>query len=302
MNPGLSTADIGRFVIDEKSFLGQTLKLGIEFNLLPENAADALRMYLQTHTMIFGQKNRTGIAIGREELEQGVFQAMACLDLGLVDQSDGDANRGAELLATGDFESVRKRGWEIAFFQLEEMQQEARLFPKRRESAFLQDYAAPVRRWTHTAPETWLCTDPEEEDGPTIADPVREYGTYRDLMLKIDLLRSLPGDALKRFGSAAGTRLPFTDLLRNLVLSLSLELEALLPDPAQITAFTGLLTAEGQYAQVESMVTSQLSEQLGSDADEEARGRFLAEVREEMQDMVLISSETLEDTFVRLPC
>ena len=54
MNLGLSTVDIGLFVVDEHSFLGQTLKLGIEYDLLPENADDALRMYLQAHTMMFG--------------------------------------------------------------------------------------------------------------------------------------------------------------------------------------------------------------------------------------------------------
>ena len=44
-----------------------------------------------------------------EAVEQGLFQATVCLDVGLRDQSEGDANRAAEILSTGDFESVRKR-------------------------------------------------------------------------------------------------------------------------------------------------------------------------------------------------
>lgn len=301
MNLGLSTVDIGLFVVDEHSFLGQTLKLGIEYNLLPENADEALRMYLQTHTLRFGQKDRAGIAIGREELEQGVFQATLCLELGLTDQGDGDANRAAEIVATGDFESIRKRGWEIAFFRLKEMQDEARLFPKRREAAFLQESAEYVRRWTHTAPETWLCVDPEEEDGPTIVDPIREYETYQDLVLKIELLKSLPSDALKRFGSAAGGRGPFSDLMRNLILCLSVGLDSLVPQLDQVIAF-GRLIVQGELdPDIEASVISQLKSQLGPDVNASARVRFLSEVGDEIRNLAAQPVDTLEEQFVTRP-
>ena len=217
MNNALNTIDLAQFVADERSFLGQTLKLGVEYGLLPPNAEEAIRMYLQTQTMTFGQRNRTGLAIGREEIEQGVFQATICLDIGLDDQAEGDANKAAEVLATGDFENIRKRGWELAFFRLEEMVTEAGLFPKRRESAFLQEFVTPTKRWAHTVAGTWVCSDPEDEDGPMIVDPISEYQVYEDLMIRIDLLKGIPVDALKRYGSAAGSRGPFTDLLRNLI-------------------------------------------------------------------------------------
>ena len=93
MNQGLSTVDLGRLLEDEQSFLGQTLRMGIEYKLLPENADEAVRMYLQTWTMASGQRNRTGIALGREEIEQGGFEATVCLELGLQEVAVGDANR-----------------------------------------------------------------------------------------------------------------------------------------------------------------------------------------------------------------
>ena len=298
MNSGLSTVDIGLFVVDEHSFLGQTLKLGIEYNLLPENAEVALRMYLQTHTMIFGQKNRTGIALGREELEQGVFQATLCLELGLMDQAEGDANRAAEIVATGDFESIRKRGWEIAFFRLEEMREEAQLFPQRRESGFLADYTDQIRRWSFTAPETWVCTDPEDEDGPTIVDPMVEYLPYQDLVLKIELLKSLPSDTLKMYGSAVGGRSMFSDLLRNLILSLSLGLDSLVPKVDHVVAFGELIKEEQLAAEIADTVLAQLKSQIGADVNESARDRFLSEVRDEVHDLVVMSADMLKEHFV----
>ena len=301
MNLGLSTVDIGLFVVDEHSFLGQTLKLGIEYDLLPENADEALRMYLQTHTMMFGQKNRAGIAMGREELEQGGFQATICLELGLTDQADGDANRAAEIIAGGDFESIRKRGWEMVFFRLEEMQNEAQLFQQRRQSAFLQDYTEHIRRWAHTAPGTWICTDPEEENGPTIVDPIREYKTYLDVVLKIGLLKSLPSDALKRYGSAAGGRGPFPDLLRNLILSLSIGLDNLVPRILDVAAFGRLIT-QGEFdPDIETSVISQLANQLDPDVNVPARERFLNEVRDEIRGLAATPLDTLEEQFVTRP-
>jgi hypothetical protein len=297
MNLGLSTIDIGRFLVDEHSFLGQTIKLGIDYNQLPPNADEALRMYLQTHTMMFGQRNRTGIAIGREELEQGVFQATICLEIGLIDQSEGDANKAIEIVATGDFEGMRKRGWELAFFRLKEMQDEAQLFPQRREAAFLQDYADPVRRWAYTAPETWLCTDPDEDDGPTIADPAKAYETFLDLTLKIALLKSLPSDALKRFGSAVGSRGPFSEILRNLILSLVIGKDSLVATSEDVVSFESMIANLATDSSGLSALIDRFRQQIGAGADPSAIDRFLGSVRTEVSDLAAFGPD-LQGQFV----
>ncbi|MBS13128.1 MAG: hypothetical protein CME19_16160 [Gemmatimonadetes bacterium] len=288
MNLGLSTVDLGNFVLDEGSYLGQTLKYGIEYGLLPENADDALRMYLQMHTMSFGQKNRSGIAINREDMEQGIFQATVCLDIGLRDQSKGEPNRAAEILSAGEFEAIRKRGWELAFFWMEDMHEEGKRFPMRRESAFLMDYATPTQKWAHTVPETWICDDPEAEGEPTIVDPVGEYDVYLDLMLRVSLLKRLPADALKRFGSAAGARGPFCDLLRNLIVSVSLGLESLVLSTAEAEYFRESPFGPGMATAEEVLV--RLLCQLEDGADPRALDRFGEDVREEVAQ--LVSQET----------
>jgi hypothetical protein len=291
MNLGLNTIDISGFLVDEHSFLGQTIKLGIDYNQLPPDADDSLRMYLQSYTMMFGQRNRTGIAIGREELEQGVFQATVCLEIGLIDQSGGDANKALEIVATGDFESLRKLGWELAFFRLKEMQDEAQLFPKRREAAFLQDYADPVRRWAYTAPQTWLCTDPDEEDGPTIADPAKAYETFQDLALRVALLKSLPPDALKRFGSAAGSRGPFSEILKNLILSLVLGKESLVATVEDVALFENMISSKASSPDGLNTLADRFRQQVGEGVDPSVADRFIRSVRAEVRELVAFGSD-----------
>jgi hypothetical protein len=297
MNSSLSTIDIGQFLIDEHSFLGQTIKLGIDYNLLPPNADDALHMYLQTRTMAFGQRNRTGIAIGREEMEQGVFQTTVCLEIGLLDLSEGDANRAVEQVASGDFEGLRKHGWELAFFMLKEVQDEGGLFPKRRESAFLQDYSDYARRWAHTSPETWLCSYPEDEDGPTIANPLKTYESYQDLSIRVRLLKSLPSEVLKRFGSAAGTKGPFGEVLRNMILSLFIGSDHLVATPDDVTTFVSLLGKEGVS---DGGVVASLRKQIAEHGDAAAVERFVAEVRDEFCDLLALADVGLDGQFVVL--
>ena len=291
MNLGLSTVDISGFLVDEHSFLGQTIKLGIDYNQLPSNVDDALRMYLHSYTMMFSQRNRSGIAIGREELEQGVFQATVCLEIGLIDKSHGDANKAVEIVATGDLESLRKRGWELAFSRLEEMQHEAQLFPKRREAAFLQDYAEPVRRWAYTAPHTWLCTDPNEEDGPTIADPGKAYETFQDLVLRVALLKSLPSDALKRFGSAAGRKGPFSEILRNLILSLVLGKETLVATAQDVALLERMVASPVSSPDRLNTLLDRFRQQIGEGVDSSAKDRFIRSVRAEVVELLAFGSD-----------
>ena len=297
MNAILSTIDISHFVVDEGSFLGQTIKLGVQYNRLPENTSEALRMYVQVHATMHARRNRAGITIGREEIEQGIFQATVCLELGLIDQSDGDADKAAEIVATGDFEAVRKRGWELAFFRLKEMHEEGELFSKRTEAAFLQDYVALARRWSFTAPETWLCNDPEEEDGPTIVDPQREFWAYEDLTTRLMLMKTLPSDAFKAFRKAADGRGMFDDLLRNLILSLALGIESLVPTVDDVRRFSGLFGEDGLNPDAEASVISQLRVQLLERTDEQPLGRFLSHVKGVIRELKAASSAGFDGCF-----
>tara|TARA_Y100000588_G_scaffold345232_1_gene392287 strand:- start:638 stop:901 length:264 start_codon:yes stop_codon:yes gene_type:complete len=80
--------------------------------------------YLRAQGLAFAQRYRSGIALGRDGLERGVIQSATCLDIGLQDLAEGDVNSAVDLLAQGEFEVLRQRGWELAFARLEEMRRE----------------------------------------------------------------------------------------------------------------------------------------------------------------------------------
>ena len=136
-NP-LATLDLSRFRIDSESFVGQAIELGTRFEKLPPNIGDALLGFLRLQGLHYGKRYRSGIAIRRENLEHGVRQALISMDLGLEARAESDLNRAVEIIAQGDFEACRKRGYEIAFFRLQEMAQMCRAMLLRPEVKFLQ--------------------------------------------------------------------------------------------------------------------------------------------------------------------
>ena len=162
-NP-LATLDLSRFRIDSESFVGQVIELGTRFEKLPPNIGDALLGFLRLQGLHYGKRNRSGIAIRRGDLEHGVRQALIAMDLGLEARAESDLNRAVEIIAEGDFEACRKRGYEIAFFRLQEMARECRLMLLRPEVKFLQSEYRDISRWATAVPETWMRPPDDEED------------------------------------------------------------------------------------------------------------------------------------------
>ena len=152
MNNPLARLDLDRFRIDAESFVGQAIELSIRFEKLPPQISDALLAFLRTKGTYFGKRNRTGIAISRESLERGVRHALICMDLGLNELAEGDLNRAVDLLAGGDFEGFRKKGYELAFFRLEAMREEAQILAKRPEISFLSQEGKDVQHWSALTP------------------------------------------------------------------------------------------------------------------------------------------------------
>ena len=183
------------------------------------------------------------------------------------------------------------------FFRLKEMQDEARLFPRRREAAFLQDYADHVRRWAYTEPQTWLCTDPDEEDGPMISDPGKAYATFQDLTLRVGLLKSLPSDALKRFGSAAGGRGPFSEILRNLILSLVLEKENLVATAEDVALFESAISNLASSPGGLNTLVDRFRQQVEEGADPSVADRFIKLVHAEARELLAFGPD-LKDQFI----
>ena len=268
-NP-LARLDLSRFRIDSESFVGQALELGTRFEKLPPNAGDALLGFLRVRGLHYGKRNRSGIAMRREDLEHGVRQALISLDLGLEARAEGDLNRAVEILAQGDFEGCRKRGYEIAFFRLQEMARECRLLLLRPEATVLQPEYRDVSRWAKVVAETWYRPPDDEEDAPQLVDPKRDYAAYTTALRRLAFLRSIPQAALAELESAVEGR-TYDGLLRNLILALALDLESLLPSAAQSEAFCQrCFDAGAMKAGVRSKIFELLDQQLEASVEDAA--------------------------------
>ncbi len=243
-NP-LATLDLSRFRIDSESFVGQVIELGTRFEKLPPNIGDALLGFLRLQGLHYGKRNRSGIAIRREDLEHGVRQALISMDLGLEARAESDLNRAVEIIAEGDFEACRKRGYEIAFFRLQEMAQACRAMLLRPEVKFLQSEYRAVSRWANAVPETWMRPPDDEEDELQLVDPKRDYAAYQNALRRLAFLRSIPKAALTELETAVEGR-TYDGLLHNLILALALDMESLLPSEAQIEAFRQTCFEEGK--------------------------------------------------------
>ncbi len=280
--------DLERFRIDSESFLGQAMALGLRFGKLREDYADGILAYLRAAGMGYGQRYREGIGVTREVLERGIRQAVVCMELGLLDASGSDLNAAVGILEAGDLEALRKRGWELAFFRLEEMRDRCEAALGQPEAAFLGARKKDVRRWSRLTPETWTCAgeevDPGEDNG---VDPLRDYASFRDVKGRMDFVSGLPPGALEDFELAAGGDASFDGLLRNLVLSLALDLEMLVPESGLISEFESRCFAEGEMTpEARERVLGQTKAFLaGAVEDETVRQILLSEIRAEISQL-----------------
>ncbi|MCY4352961.1 MAG: hypothetical protein OXC45_07635, partial [Gemmatimonadetes bacterium] len=201
--------------------------------------------------------------------EHGVRQALISVDLGLEARAESDLNRAVEIIAEGDFEACRKRGYEIAFFRLQEMAQMCRAMLLRPEVKFLKSEYQAVSRWANGVPETWMRPpDDDEEDESQLVDPKRDYAAYQDALRRLVFLRSIPQAALTEVEMAVEAR-TYDGLLRNLILALALDMESLLPSDVQIEVFRQRCFEEGKMrAEVRSKVFELMDRQLEANVED----------------------------------
>ena len=297
-NP-LATLDLSRFRIDSESFVGQVIELGTRFEKLPPNIGDALLGFLRLQGLHYGKRNRSGIAIRRGDLEHGVRQALIAMDLGLEARAESDLNRAVEIIAEGDFEACRKRGYEIAFFRLQEMARECRLMLLRPEVKFLQSEYRDISRWATAVPETWMRPPDDEEDEIQLVDPKRDYAAYQVALRRLAFLRSLPNAALTELEIAVEAR-TYDGLLRNLILALALDMESLLPSDGQIEAFRQRCFEEGKMrAEVRVKVFELMDRQLdASIEDAEDRVAIRREFEAEVEFLEEVSFSPFKGVFL----
>ncbi len=297
MNP-LAGVDFEKLRVGSEGFLGQAIALGVRYGKLSEHTPDVLLAYLRTEGTRFGQRYRTGIAVSREVLEQGVRQTLVSLELGLTVVAEKDLNRAVDLLAEADFEKIRKRGWEEAFVRLDEMGRVCRSIPGRPEAHLLRDYGWHIDRWSRVVPETWTVSGGEDCDEKPV-DPLQDYAKFRELHARLSFIRLLPLRVLRPFAEAVN-ECGFREFLRHLVLALALDLETLVPDTREIAAFeSDCLGPEGMAAWARDKVTTKAKEMAREAVDDSGlRMLLIEEVEAEIATLEGLSDDSLSDLFV----
>lgn len=294
----LTGVDFDRLRVESEGFLGQAITLGIRYGRLSEHTPEVLLAFLRATGMRFGQRYRTGLAVSRDVLEQGVGKTLVSLELGLTVMSEQDLNRGVDLLAEGDFEKIRKTGWEEAYVRVEEMNRVCRSIRGRPESRLLRDHASQIDRWSRVVPETWMVSGVEDEDEHFV-DPLKDYAGFRELHARLSFIRLLPSSVLEPFAEAVD-ECGFSDFVRHLILALALDLETLVPGSREISTFeSDCLGQEGFAAWARDKVLAKAKE-MASKAVDDSRLRMLLiqEVEDEMACLAGLPVDSLAGAFV----
>ena len=295
----LARIDLAQLRIDSESFLGQAVDLGVRFRKLPEQIADTLLAYLRMTATSYAQRNRTGIAVSREGLEAGVRQALVCVELGLRDASEEDLNRAVDLLSGGVFEGFRKRGWEMAFFRLEEMRDTSRRLLKRPEAHFLKPFLRDIQRWSRLVGGTWSIPPGDDDNEEVQVHPIRDYATFQDVSARLDFLRPLPEQAFRDLLAASEDGGSFGNLVRNLVLCLFLDLTSLLPNHRQVGDFRRRCFDGGKMRpEAREKVMFLVERQLNAQVEAAYRDAIRQEVEEEIALLEQASGQAMDGLFI----
>ena len=208
----LARVDLNQVPLDRNSFIGQVVAAGLEYEQLPPRFMDSLRAYLRIRGLGFAQRNRTGIALGRDQLRQGMEQGLACMDLALEEASGGDLNAAVAKLVGDSFDALYKQGWERAFQRLKEMREQARALVGCPELGFWPDRQPKVAAIAKLVPETWT--------GPSAIDLRADGQMLQELTGKVAFVRSLPQPSVAALLEQVDV--DFAGVLHRVILALAL--------------------------------------------------------------------------------
>lgn len=279
----LAPVDLNQVPLDRRSFIGQAVAAGLEYEQLPPHFMDSLWAYLRIRGLGFAQHQRTGIVLGRDLLRQGMERGLACMDLALEEASGGDLNTAVATLKSDPFDALYKRGWERAFHRLKAMRQQARALVGRPELGFWPELQLKVAVWAQLVPETWA--------GPSAIDLRTDGQTLQELAGKVAFVRSLPKPSVAAL--LEQVEVDFAGVLHRVVLALALGRAELVANEADVAHFRAECFAEGR---LRPQVRRQVLEQVAGHLENEVEA--LA-VRAKIADEVCAEIKTLERAAVR---
>ena len=271
----LARVDLNQVPLDHNSFIGQVVAAGLEYEQLPPRFMDSLQAYLRIRGLGFAQRNRTGIALGRDQLRQGMEQGLACMDLALEEASGGDLNAAVAKLVSDSFDVLYKQGWECAFQRLKEMRQQARALVGCPELGFWPDRQPKVSALTKLVPETWT--------GPSAIDLRADGQMLQELTGKVAFVRSLPQPSVAALLEQVDV--DFAGVLHRVVLALALGRAELVAKKEHVSRFSAeCFDAGGLRPHVRRQVLAQLVEHLDDAvADADVRVRIVDELGAEIE-------------------
>ena len=273
----LARVDLNQVPLDHNSFIGQVVAAGLEYEQLPPRFMDSLRAYLRIRGLGFAQRNRTGIALDRNLLRQGMEQGLACMDLALEEASGGDLNAAVAKLVSDPFDALYKRGWERAFQRLKEMRQQARALVGCSELGFWPDLRPKVEALTKLVPETWT--------GPSDIDLRADGQMLQELTGKVAFVRSLPQPSVAALLEQVDV--DFAGVLHRVILALALGRVELKVNETQVSRFCAeCFDEDGLRPNVRQQVLDQFVGHLDSAvADADVRGRIADELGAEIEEL-----------------
>ncbi|MYK42205.1 MAG: hypothetical protein F4049_18555 [Gemmatimonadetes bacterium] len=271
----LARVDLNQVPLDHNSFIGQVVAAGLEYEQLPPRFMDSLRAYLQIRGLGFAQRNRTGIALGRDQLRQGMEQGLACMDLALEEESGGDLNAAVAKLVGDSFDALYKQGWERAFQRLKEMREQARALVGCPELGFWPDRQPKVEALAKLVPETWT--------GPSAIDLRADGRTLQELTGKVAFVRSLPQPSVAALLEQVDV--DFAGVLHRVVLALALGRAELVAKKEHVSRFRAeCFDAGGLRPHVRRQVLDQFVGHLEDTvADVDVRVRIADELGAEIE-------------------
>ena len=271
----LARVDLNQVPLDHNSFIGQVVAAGLEYEQLPPRFMDSLRAYLRVRGLGFAQRNRTGIALGRDQLRQGMEQGLACMDLALEEESDGDLNTAVAKLTSDSFDALYKQGWERACQRLKEMRQQARALVGCSELGFWPDRQPKVAALAKLVPETWT--------GPSDIDLRADGRMLQELTGKVAFVRSLPQPSVNALLEQVDV--DFAGVLHRVILALALGRAELVVKKEHVSRFCAECFDEGgMYSHVRQQVLDQLVGHLEDTvADAAVRARIVEELGAEIE-------------------
>ena len=250
MTKSLAKLDLNRLHVDEKTFLGRVLELGIRLGRFREPFQESLIGYLQSAAIQHAQRYRKGIKAGKEDLAKGIKRAAVCLDAGLDDESQGDLNTAIDLLRPDRFESIRMRGWENVHRRLTEMGNSAGVILRSNYTGLLEGEIKRLRRWTTIRPDD--CSAVDDDGQREDLDLLQEFEDFLRVEWHARFIGSLPRALLDRLPEAVRRSWGFDQVVTAVVHSLATDHpDLLLNDEAErrltdMRGADGILTSEVQ--------------------------------------------------------